>query len=114
MTPTEWGEQFVVKHPEYKQLLDDPVNWDDSHNLMEHLFLGDVVIQISAAYRLDPTGARIQMTLDDLDIDYARGEEWLQNAIAVSFVESLGRRSPIVEILGPELRQVAREMLHVK
>jgi len=114
LTPTEWGEQFVVKRPEYKQLLDDPVNWDDNQNLMEHLFLGDVAIQLSAAYRLDPTDARIQMTLDDLDIDYARGGEWLQNAIAVSFVESLGRRSPIVEILGPELRQVAREMLHVK
>jgi len=114
LTPTEWGEQFVTKHPEYKHLFDDPVNWDDNQNLMEHLFLGDVVFQISAAYRLDPTDPRIQKTLDDLDIDYARGKEWLQNAIAVSFVESLGRRSPIVEILGPELRQVAREMLHVK
>lgn len=113
MTPNAWGEQFVAKHPEYKHLLDDPVNWDDK-NLMEHLFLGDVVIQISATYRLDPTDARIQNTLNDLDVDYARGGEWLQNAIAVSFVESLGRRSPILRLLGPELRQVARELLHVK
>lgn len=114
MTPTEWGKQFVARHPEYKDLLDDTVNWDDNENLMEHLFLGDVVIQTSAAYRRDPADARIQIMLDDLDLDYARGEEWLQNAIAVSFVENLGRRSPILGCLGPELRQVAREMLYVK
>lgn len=75
MTPNAWGEQFVAKHPEYKHLLDDAVNWDDNRNLMEHLFLGDVVIQIAATYRLDPTDARIQNTLNDLDVDYARGGE---------------------------------------
>jgi hypothetical protein len=57
-----------------------------------------------------PKSTRLRLLLDELDDGYRLGDEIIQDALAVMFVEAFGYDSPVLPILGAQLRPVAHEM----
>ena len=103
-----WAKSLARVFPEFQPFVEE--NTEGYPDFQVYLFVMDVRDWAERLYRDDPKSARLRLLLDELDDDYRLGDEIIQNAIAVMFVEGFGYNSPVLPILGRRLRTVAHEM----
>jgi hypothetical protein len=112
-------KQLAAPFPGLAALLDEHIK-ENFGEVLPHVFFGDVTrYLVSLLLAISGGGDLTQrrelcQTLDRLEEGYSRGDEELQELIAVSFLENLPRPgepgSQIRSMLGPSLSKQLRTM----
>lgn len=111
MTPSELlVHELVEEFSELRPLLTEHLA-DNEGELLPYLLMSDVARWTIREVARNPS--RVAELLGWLEARYAAADEVVETLIAVGFVEMLPATpagDPLLELLGPELRQIAHEM----
>lgn len=111
MTPSEQLiHSLAAEFSEFQPMLAEHLD-DHDGDLLPYLLMADLARW--AQGEVVPNRARVALLMQWLEIRFNAADLVVEELIAVGFVEMLPAApagDPLLELLGPELRQVAREM----
>lgn len=117
LTASEFVTALTAEVPEAQTTLVEHLA-DHEGEVLMHLLAGDLRLLALGWFRVGRTAA-LRRLLSVLERGLREGDEYVENAVAVSFVEDLGwwepEMQPFIEVL-PEglLAEVARQRSHVE
>lgn len=110
MTARPFMHALVDEFDEFRVLLNEHLE-DQEGELLPYVMMGDVARWAESVVARNPE--RVASLLRWLEVRYEEADDEAANLIAVGFVEMLPATpegDPVLDLLGPSLREVAREL----